>query len=65
MLVFRLIHLIGTSINANGFDTVGGLVMKASGKVPSVGDEIHVNGLLITIQSIEGRRVQKVKIVTT
>ena len=55
---------IGTSINANGFDTVGGLVMKASGKVPSVGDEIHVNGLLITIQSIEGRRVQKVKIVT-
>ena len=55
---------IGTSINANGFDTVGGLVMKASGKVPSVGDEIHVNGLLITIQSIEGRRVQKVKIVS-
>ena len=55
---------IGTSINANGFDTVGGLVMKASGKVPSVGDEIHVNGLFITIQSIEGRRVQKVKIVT-
>ena len=56
---------IGTSINANGFDTVGGLVMKASGKVPSVGDEIHVSGLLITVQSIEGRRVQKVKIVTT
>ena len=56
---------IGTSINANGFDTVGGLVMKSSGKVPSVGDEIHVSGLLITVQSIEGRRVQKVKIVTT
>lgn len=55
---------IGTSINANGFDTVGGLVMKASGNVPSVGDEIHVNGLLITVQSIEGRRVQKVKIIT-
>ena len=55
---------IGTSINANGFDTVGGLVMKASGNVPSVGDEIHVKGLLITVQSIEGRRVQKVKIIT-
>ena len=55
---------IGTSINANGFDTVGGLVMKASGSVPSVGDEINIDGLLITVQAIEGRRVQKVKIVS-
>ena len=54
---------IGTSIEANGFDTVGGLVMKFSGRIPEINDEISIGDILIKITSVKGRRLEKVKII--
>ena len=54
---------IGTSIEANGFDTVGGLVMKFSGRIPEINDEISIGDILIKVTSVKGRRLEKVKII--
>ena len=45
------------------YDTVGGLVYHRVGGVPSPGDEVHVDGLRLTVESTDGRRVGKVLVV--
>ena len=42
------------------YDTVGGLVYYRVGGVPRVGDSIDLNGLTLTVESTDGRRVGKV-----
>jgi putative hemolysin len=42
------------------YDTVGGLIYHRIGGVPSPGDEIDVDGLHLTVESTDGRRVGKV-----
>ncbi len=44
------------------FDTLGGLLYHELGKVPSVGDEVRVDGCLVTVLSTTGRRVRKVRV---
>ena len=44
------------------FDTLGGLVYHELGKVPDVGDEVRVDGCLVTVLSTSGRRVKKVRV---
>jgi len=53
---------MGTSVISEGFDTVGGLVFKKLGKMPSPGDVVTVENLKITVQSVIGRRIRRVKI---
>ncbi|MEX2547078.1 MAG: hemolysin family protein [Chloroflexota bacterium] len=45
------------------YDTVGGLVYHEIGGVPNVGDTVEVNGLTLTVESTDGRRVGKVLVV--
>ena len=45
------------------FDTVGGLVYHRIGGVPSPGDVVEVDGLRLTVESTDGRRVGKVLVV--
>ncbi len=42
------------------YDTVGGLVYHRIGGVPAPGDEIRVDGLRLTVETTDGRRVGKV-----
>jgi len=42
------------------YDTVGGLVYHEIGGVPNVGDMVEVDGLTLTVESTDGRRVGKV-----
>ena len=53
---------LGTQIEAEGFDTVGGLVYRELGKMPSDGDTVQVDGLVITVQSTIGRRIHRVRV---
>ena len=53
---------LGTALEAEGFDTVGGLVYRELGKMPSVGDRVEVDGLQITVQSTAGRRIHKLRV---
>jgi hemolysin (HlyC) family protein len=45
------------------FDTVGGLVYHHVGGVPSVGDTVEVDGLKLTVEATDGRRVRTVHVV--
>jgi putative hemolysin len=45
------------------YDTVGGLVYHRIGGVPVPGDEIRVDGLRLTVETTDGRRVGKVLVV--
>ncbi|HEY7025533.1 MAG TPA: hemolysin family protein [Candidatus Limnocylindrales bacterium] len=45
------------------YDTVGGLVYHQVGGVPQVGDTVEVDGLTLTVESTDGRRVGKVLVV--
>jgi putative hemolysin len=47
------------------FDTVGGLVYHHIGGVPAVGDAVVVDGLKITVEATDGRRVRTVHVLHT
>jgi putative hemolysin len=47
------------------FDTVGGLVYHHIGGVPKVGDTVTVDGLALTVEATDGRRVRTVHVVHT
>jgi len=49
-------------LEAEGFDTVGGLVLHQLGRMASAGDEAKINGLLFSVISTLGRRIQKIKV---
>jgi putative hemolysin len=42
------------------YDTVGGLIYHRIGGVPSPGDRVEVDGLILTVETTDGRRVGKV-----
>jgi CBS domain containing-hemolysin-like protein len=45
------------------YDTVGGLVYHRVGGVPSPGDTVELNGMTLTVETTDGRRVGKVLVV--
>jgi CBS domain containing-hemolysin-like protein len=45
------------------YDTVGGLVYHRIGGIPEPGHEIRVDGLRLTVETTDGRRVGKVLVV--
>ncbi len=45
------------------YDTVGGLVYHRIGGVPKPGDRVQIDGLTLTVESTDGRRVGKVLVV--
>jgi CBS domain containing-hemolysin-like protein len=45
------------------YDTVGGLIYHRIGGVPSPGDEVEVDGLRLTVETTDGRRVGKVLVI--
>ena len=45
------------------YDTVGGLIYHRIGGVPKPGDQVSVDGLTLTVETTDGRRVGKVLVV--
>ena len=50
------------AVEADGFDTVGGLLFTRLGKVPAVGDRVVEGGLELRVMTTIGRRVKRVKV---
>jgi len=53
-------EILGAELPEEGWDTVGGLVFGTLGRVPVVGESVELDGIEITIQHVQGRRVGKV-----
>jgi putative hemolysin len=47
------------------YDTVGGLIYHRIGGVPKPGDQVSLDGMTLTVESTDGRRVSKVLVVRT
>ena len=47
------------------YDTVGGLIYHRIGGVPRPGDQVALDGLTLTVEKTDGRRVSKVLVVRT
>jgi len=44
------------------YETLGGLVMAELGRLPAVGDDVEVDGVLLRVEAMEGRRVERVRV---
>jgi len=53
-------EILEAALPEDGWDTVGGLVFGTLGRVPLEGESIELDGILITIERVQGRRVGKV-----
>ncbi len=51
--------------DADEYDTVGGLIYHRIGGVPKPGDQVVVDGLTLTVETTDNRRVGKVLVVRT
>jgi CBS domain containing-hemolysin-like protein len=55
-------ELFGYTVESEDFDTVGGFLMHELGRLPTVGDEVRVDGLTLRVLSMSGRRVRRLRI---
>jgi len=55
-------ELLGTSLPEEGWDTVGGLVFGTLGRVPVEDERIELEGTIIDVLQLQGRRVAKVRV---
>ena len=51
----------GCQIEHAEFDTVAGLMFDRIGAIPSVGDEVQVNGISVVVEAMEGRRIARIR----
>ncbi len=49
--------------DGSAYETMGGFVMAALGRVPATGDSVHVPGWRINVVGMEGRRVDRLRFV--
>ncbi len=55
--------LLGVPLPTEGVDTLGGLIYNELGRVPTVQDEVTIGDVKLTVLSVAGRRIKKVKAV--
>jgi CBS domain containing-hemolysin-like protein len=56
-------EMLDLRIEKEDFDSVGGFIFNSLGRMPSVGDEVRVDGLVMRVLSVIGRRIKKVRII--
>lgn len=54
---------LGTNLNKQNVDTIGGLVYSILGRIPRTGDEVTIDGLKITVVSTRGRRIRQLRVI--
>lgn len=55
-------EVMEASLPAEDSDTLGGFIYSELGKVPIVGDRVGYDDLLLTVESVAGRRIRKVRV---
>jgi putative hemolysin len=55
-------EMFDLSIEKEDFDSVGGFIVTSLGRMPSVGDEVRVDGLVMRVLTVMGRRIKKVRV---
>ena len=59
----ELIEATGLVVPESGaYETLGGLVMTEMGRIPQVGDEVSVPGVHLSVEAMDGRRVDRLRV---
>ena len=56
-----MVERLGVSVERDGFETVGGYLLTRLGRVPTVGETLEIDGLVVEVLEAERRRVRKVR----
>ena len=56
--------MIGTIIESEEFDSIGGFVMGILGRLPEIGETIEYNNIKFIIEGVEKNRITKLRILT-
>jgi len=57
-----MVERLGVSVEREGFETVGGYLLTRLGRVPTVGETLEIDGLVVEVLEAERRRVRKVRV---
>ena len=57
-----LVEQLGVSVERDGFETVGGYLLTRLGRVPTVGETLEIDDLVVEVLEAERRRVRKVRV---
>jgi len=55
-------RLMGLNLQAEDVDSLGGLIYSHLGRVPDVGDKVELDEAVITVLSLAGRRIKRVRV---
>ena len=58
----ELEELTGAELQGENYDTVAGLILQRLGRLAEVGDTVEVSGLSLEVLSIEGMRIDRVRV---
>ena len=61
--VDELEELFAVKVEEGDFDSVGGFILSHLGKMPTAGEEVRVDGLVVRILSVSGRRIKRVRVI--
>ena len=53
---------LGAGFESEDFETIGGIVLGALGRVPEVGDEVSLDGHILRVEEVDGPRVAQVMV---
>ncbi|PJI95233.1 hemolysin family protein [Luteimicrobium subarcticum] len=60
----ELVEQTGVVLPESGaYETLGGLLMERLGRIPVPGDEVEVDGARLRVESMDGRRVERLRVV--
>ena len=57
-----MVERLGVTVERDGFETVGGYLLTRLGRVPTVGETLEIDDLVVEVLEAERRRVRKVRV---
>ena len=57
-----MVEHLGVTVERDGFETVGGYLLTRLGRVPTVGETVEIDDLVVEVLEAERRRVRKVRV---
>ncbi|WP_373826018.1 HlyC/CorC family transporter [Bacteroides heparinolyticus] len=64
MRIDELNELIGTHIESDDFDSIGGFIVGLYGEIPEAGQEIEYEGVRFIVEVVDKNRIEKLRIFT-
>ena len=58
----ELDNLVGEELPTDDYDSLGGLVLEAAGRIPEVGEAFGWGGLTLTVEEMDGPRIARVRV---